>query len=357
MSTQSAIAAVLHDQLGEILVTVFKPNGRSPFGFAVSPGDGLLKQLDEPGDAPPRVSLGFGLDIVTNSVSALMDALPDSPAGASGLSGLPDVSRVLDDVRRKLGGKLGLFERQRDVIAGLIAARNPTSIRDAVGGLFQKILEGIPGSSTRDSVSRLREFIGNDPGTALPIATMVNAAQQGSQSPAGVPESVEQGVLEYFFKTAGYQTVDGESIVSPVHISDLKTAVAGAGSIAGGVQSLKGLASHATAERYLRDMTRIIVESAYDTVRGIKDTRDRQGQYSLVVSRLRNPNKFVAWFRGFSSMAESVAMRAVEIGAQGAAMFQTNELIGAAAGSFAGTVARKLGQDAFLSVLREELHV
>jgi hypothetical protein len=28
-----------------------------------------------------------------------------------------------------------------------------------------------------------------------------------------------------------------------------------------------------------------------------------------------------------------------------------------AAGSFAGTVARKLGQDAFLSVLREELHV
>ena len=103
-------------------------------------------------------------------------------------------------------------------------------------------------------------------------------------------------------------------------------------------------------------MTRIIVESAYDTVRGFKDTNGPQGQFTLVMTRVRNRAKFVAWFRGFSSMAESVAMRAVEVGSQGASVFQTNALIAAAAGSFSGTVARKLAQDAFLSVLRQELH-
>ena len=56
--------------------------------------------------------------------------------------------------------------------------------------------------------------------------------------------------------------------------------------------------------------------------------------------------QFVAWFKGFSAMAESGVMRAVEIGTQGVSQFQTNPLIAAAAGAFAGTVARKLGQDA-----------
>jgi len=71
---------------------------------------------------------------------------------------------------------------------------------------------------------------------------------------------------------------------------------------------------------------------------------------------LQNRPKFVSWFRGFSSMAESVTMRAVEVGTQGVSEFQTNPLI-AAAGTFAGTVARKLAQDSFLALLREELHV
>jgi len=35
--------------------------------------------------------------------------------------------------------------------------------------------------------------------------------------------------------------------------------------------------------------------------------------------------------------------------------FQTNPLIAAAAGTFAGTVARKLAQDSFLGVRRTEL--
>jgi hypothetical protein len=65
-------------------------------------------------------------------------------------------------------------------------------------------------------------------------------------------------------------------------------------------------------------------------------------------------NKFTNWFRGFSSMAESGSMRAVEIGTQGFSEFQTNPLIATAAGSFAGTVARKISQHSFLNILRSE---
>jgi hypothetical protein len=54
-------------------------------------------------------------------------------------------------------------------------------------------------------------------------------------------------------------------------------------------------------------------------------------------------------------MAESGAMRAIEGGTQGVSEFQTNPLIAAAAGAFAGTVARKLAQDSFLAVLNTEL--
>jgi hypothetical protein len=69
----------------------------------------------------------------------------------------------------------------------------------------------------------------------------------------------------------------------------------------------------------------------------------------------RVEDKFVAWLRGLSSMSESAAMRAVEVGTQGVSEFQTNPLIAAAAGSFAGTAARKLAQDYFLGLLQTEL--
>src|SRR5262249_9076900 len=149
-------------------------------------------------------------------------------------------------------------------------------------------------------------------------------------------------------KGDGYKTLDGESVVSSVHLADLGKLVSASvasGSAAAGVQSFKGLFSKTNAERYLRDTIRLIVESAYDAGRGLADRDGKPGTYSAVTAKLPNVPKFVSWFRGFSSMAESVAMRAVEVGTQGVSQFQTNPLIAAAAGSFSGTVARKLAQD------------
>jgi hypothetical protein len=65
--------------------------------------------------------------------------------------------------------------------------------------------------------------------------------------------------------------------------------------------------------------------------------------------------KFADWFKGFSAMAESTVMGAVEEATLGVAAFQTNPLIAASASTFAGVAARKAAQHVFLSELENLL--
>ena len=390
MNRQHIMAAMIHDQVGQTLVKILQGAGRdNPFQIRLGPNETLLGQLAAPGDGPPRISVGFGLDIVDGSVSALLDRLPVPDAGLFARLKDRDLSDVLDDVRNELRDKLGLFDKQKDAIANLMSAHSPGAIRDVAETLFGGVLDELESADDElvNRVKRLRQFLGSDIGTALPFAAVVGAAKRGLQNLADVPKSIEDGLLAYFFDPRGYEAVDGERVVSPVHVSDIKHvvqgAVAGAAQSAGaaedagiaaavksalagaelGGQQLKGLFSKATAERYLRDITRVIVETAYDAARGMAGPTGRFNQVASGLGQFASPSKtaeaivahFNAWFRGFSSMAESAAMRAVEVGTQGVAEFQTNPLIAASAGSFAGTVARKLAQDSFLDLLTADL--
>ena len=382
MSTQNAIVTVIHDQLGQTLMKVFKQgdglfqkgDADNPFSISVSGSDTLIGQLGDGTDGPPKITLGFALDVAGNSVAALVEALDPTPASApSAAVSLPDPGAVFDKVRGALRGKLGLFNQQESAIASLITARNPVSLRKAGSDLFDGIRSAVTASGGRavfslDGVNRLQQLIGSDMGTVLPLATIAGAIQggrEGLKNAEGIPKSIEEGVLDYFFKHDGYRTIDGVNVVAPAHLSDLGSALStvasdvSAGKALSVPPQLGGLLSKPTAEHYLRDITRVIVESAYDTGRGLR------GRYAEVTKELsgrpdavKGPAtvaKFVSWFRGFASMAESAAMRAVEVGTQGVSEFQTNPLIAAAAGSFAGTVARKLAQDSFLAVLKAEL--
>ena len=374
MNPQNAIAALIHDQVGQTLVRVFSGGAsggvaRELLDIHVDDNHSLLSQLTRPGDGPPRVSIAFGLDVLGSSVSALLDALPDSDRGPLALLRRADLRELVRRVRDALGGHLGLLAEQRDAIAGLVAAQDPADLREAADRLFAGVVDVLRGSSEGsgdavNSVSRLRQLLGNDVGIALPFSTVLNAFHRAGQNAATIPGSVESGLLAYFFATDGFRTVDGERIVAPVHISDVKEAAAGAVAERdlSGVQ-LRSLFSKTTAERYLRDTIRIIVEATYDAGRGWKEPG---GRFATVLSGLKARGSaakpadaiekhFVTWFRGFASMAESATMRAVEVGTQGVSQFQTNPLIAAAAGSFAGTVARKLGQDAFLGILSQDL--
>ena len=362
MATQDAILTMIHDKLGQVLADAFAPGGANPISIIVGKGkdDALLSQLEDPKTDVPRMSLSFAADILTTSVSVLLGALPTPDPGRPRILGINDLSQLLQKVRQDLGNRLGLFEQQLASLSDLIAARDPAHLGAVIGTLFESVSRDI-GDDPKNSVARVQQLIGNDLGAALPFTTVLGAAKQGLKNVEGIPKSVERALLQYFFTVSGYMTVDGESVVSPVHISDLGSALAkvtgGADPAAGALQSLKGLFSKTTAERYLRDTTRVIVESAYDAGRGFRGVDGQPGVYDAVVAKLTNRDKFVAWFRGFSSMTESAAMRAVEIGTQGVSEFQTNPLIAAAAGSFAGSVARKLGQDSFLALLRKDLGI
>jgi hypothetical protein len=388
MDIPNTIVAMVHDQVGGALAA-FLAGGESP--FFIKPTDTLLAQLEDPTVTLPRVSAGLVGDIAVSSVSALLSRVR-SVAGAIGQGGgggglrLPN-PEFLAQLRNSVLGQLPFRPQQGQAksggaienLVGLLD-RDPENIAQGVEAFhdsFNTILKGLvrPGKADDEaSVGRLRQILGNDIGTVMPLAAIANAVK-GLQNAADVPRSIEQGLLAYFFSSEGYKTVDGESVVAPVHLSDLRTIAAGAIDVGpGGIkldpapvkQLLKGLFTTATAEQYLRDTTRVIVESAYDAVRGLKDTAGAKGLYSAVTENLRTRNKaradreavvdkFVVWFRGFSSMAESAAMRAVEVGTQGVSEFQTNPLIAAAAGAFAGTVARKLSQTSFLAVLSTEL--
>jgi len=366
VSTPNALTALIHDRLGQTLKDVFAKtangNPADIFKIALSPGDTLVAQLEAPGDGPPRVTLGFLLDIVSSAV-------PTVPDGSG-------PGELLAKIRTALKGRLAFFKQMdlEDEIANLVAAADTASIRKAGDALFARI-DAVSVKPGRNDVFasvgewiRLQPFIGGDMGTVLPFATLVNAAQgSGLANAIQIPQSVERGLLDYFFKPAGYRTVDAASVVAPVHLSDIGSALSkvdlGGGveaAAAAGVQQVKGLFSKPTAEHYIRDIIRVIVESAYDSGRDLNGrfrgiTDKLQARKTQEADKAAIANKFLSWFRGFAAMTESAAMRGVEVGTQGVSQFQTNPLIGAAAGSFAGTVARKLAQDSFLTVLGREL--
>jgi hypothetical protein len=363
MFAPNAVAALIHDRLGQTLRDVFARAASSNpgllFQIRLEPGDTLLRQLEEPGDGPPRITLGFALDIVGGAVSVLPDL---------GSSNRPDLGDLLRRVQAAVRERLVFFAGLRDDITRLVDADDPASILSAGNALFQRLDQAFASRANGDDVfdslgqwARLQPFIGGDVGTVLPFATIAAAIRNALR----VPQNIERSLLDYFFRPDGYQALDGARIVAPVHLADLRggvvaAAAAGATGTQGALGPLRDLFSKTTAEQYIRDTIRVIVESGYDTGRGLGDL------YVDVTAKLesRQPGgpqreglerKFVAWFRGFSAMAESVAMRGVEVATQGVSQFQTNPLIAAAAGAFAGTVARKLAQNSFLDALRSDL--
>ncbi len=125
------------------------------------------------------------------------------------------------------------------------------------------------------------------------------------------------------------------------------------------VKDLKRLTSSKTAEQYIRDIVRINGETVgdlvYDLVRRYAAMMTAVAQGCKDAGRTADIDKTITtakrWFMGFSSHAEAAVMGAVEEALLGAASFQLNPLIAAAAGTAAGTAARKATQHVFLREL------
>jgi hypothetical protein len=163
------------------------------------------------------------------------------------------------------------------------------------------------------------------------LAALVTSVRRLASADAA--REVRAAVLAYFFTAAGYETVDGERLVAPVQLPHL----AGGGA---------AVPSPRTAEFYIRDLGRLVVE-AVDDVRF-----DLKARYAATRGQVGDrADKLARWFRGISALAESAVMGSVEQAVLGVSSFQTNVLIAAAVSTFAGTAARKAAQHVFLHEL------
>jgi len=339
MNNQLAIATIIHDQIGTTLKDIFGSDAKKDpelFSFDIEP-DELLSQLLEvdgaQADEPPNVGLVIR-DIIGFSIRDFKGLLDDKDSSANPLA-----------VFERLRASLPFLGVKEDALKKLFTAEDSDSIKDA-GEALSGRLEG------------LRSFLGTDIGAILPLATLDSATPANKL--VNLVENTKKALLEYLFKKDGYETVDRANIVAPVHISDLPSIVVDAG-------KRKNTFSPATAEHYLRDTIRVTQEAAYDSVRDLRNWGDLIKKALIRRQEIANgkdpvekrkdavEKKFINWLRGFSSMAESASMRGVEMATRGVAEYQTNPLIAAAAGSFAGTVARKIAQDSFLKLLSKEL--
>jgi hypothetical protein len=218
----------------------------------------------------------------------------------------------------------GVFQRPRDVIGRLLDARSPAAIL-AVG-------DDLGTELVRPTLRGVTRFVGGNLGVVLSFVTTLRNIADGR-----VPDAVREAYLQYFFGD-GFTTIDGTRIVSPVQFTGLNAKELG---------DLRAVLMSRTAERYLRDLVRLLVE-AVDDVR--YDGLGRRVAVACERARDRQ-DKLMQWLRGVSGVAESQAMSAVEQATLGVSTFQSNPLIAAAAGTFAGTAARKAAQHVFLSEL------
>jgi hypothetical protein len=204
----------------------------------------------------------------------------------------------------------------------LFAARTPQDVAAALGGLFQ--------GQFPELEHTVLPFVRSQVGILLSLATST-----GNLPGAG--SGVETAVLEYFFDANGFRTVDGVQLVAPVHLADLKSP-----------DTVKSAFAKGTGEQYVRDLIRVIVEAADDF-----RYNNLRSRHDAVRSALPTAvqAKFDGWFRGFPAMAESATMQAVEEATLGVAQFQTNAIVAASAGAFAGTAAKKAAQHVFLREL------
>lgn len=144
---------------------------------------------------------------------------------------------------------------------------------------------------------------------------------------------------QYFFSKKGYQTVSRDLVVLPKLPKFSKL---------GDQPDLRIIGNQINAERYLRDMIRIIVETGGD---GLYNTRNRYEQLEKKYGEDDGKKKLVEWFDSFGDMAEASLLPVAEEVLNGAFGVELNPLIAAAVGTFCSVTARKATEHSYLTLL------
>jgi hypothetical protein len=211
-------------------------------------------------------------------------------------------------------------------LKGILLADSPAEAFNRIRDFFHR----------RPDLSAIFQSLGSFVEGQFGIALSLITTLRNLLSP-NFPQAVLDAQLQYFFGENGFVTVDEISISPPMQLSgDPKQ-----------LSDLRTLFSEKTGERFLRDMITITVEAAGDVQ---YDLRNRYARMATILSaaQLKTARR---WMKGFATMAESGVTAAVEESILGVSQLQTNALIAASAGTYAGTVSRKATQHVFLSEL------
>lgn len=254
----------------------------------------------------------------------LPDVDIDIFSGLLDVPGLVSESNPLEKLR-------DFFLDRINAIKQLVEADSPEEVLAVTRTLLAEHLQDL-----RDTAL---PFLGRQFGIALSLVTTL----RNLPTPE-VKNSLKTAVLSYFFTKEGFITIDGVQLAAASHLGEVDLKQIG---------KVNTLLSTGTAERYIRDTIRLIVEAAGDA--RYNDLRKRYEAMRLHMSTDAQKEKFADWFKGFSMMTESTVMSAVEEATLGVAAFQTNPLIAASVSTFAGTAARKASQHVFLSELESLL--
>jgi hypothetical protein len=241
------------------------------------------------------------------------------------------------DLPRLLGGTV--TEQLKDVLARAPALLQ-RFLRAAMPAMAKQDA-AVENSPAAQALEEIGTFLGGQAGIVVSfLTTFRNLADPAA------PQAIRDAYVAYFFSKSGYVTVDGSAIVAPIHIGDLDLTM-----LSGGKG--KSLLGPATGERYVRDLVRLLVEAGDDVRYTVNGRRlpARLAALKTVAEAKGVADKLTMWLKGVSALAESQAMGAVEQATLGVAQFQTNPILAAAAGTFAGTAARKAAQHLFLCEL------
>jgi len=174
----------------------------------------------------------------------------------------------------------------------------------------------------------LRGIIHMEIGLALSFITVINNLKDIRI------EDYEDSFNQYFFSD-GYKTVSEDLIVRPKlpHISSFA--------------DIKTLGNQIKAERYIRDIIRIIVETTGDRLYKLRE------RYPKFIQEYQDNSKkkLIDWFDSFGDMAEASLLPVVEGVINGAFSIKLNPLIAAAIGTFCSVTARKATEHSYLTLL------
>jgi hypothetical protein len=299
-----ALAALIQDSLAAGLA------GKLPLtSINAAIGTTLAHELRSGQTIPRELALDFSPLLDLLKLPSLIDArMLDN-------DGKPDIQKLVSGL-----------QDQGQALYSILTSTSPAEVFNRIRDFFHQRTD------LSKVLSLLGSFVEGQFGIALSLITTLRNLLDRS-----FPQAIVDAQLQYFFGENGYTTVDEISIMPPMQLSGQPQQLS----------DLRSLLSEKTGERFVRDIIAITVEAAGDVQ---YDLRNRYPKMSTVLSSSQVANA-KRWIKGFATMAESGVTSAVEETILGVAQFQTNALIAASAGAYAGTVARKATQHVFLSEL------